>query len=119
VTTVGVPKLAAVLGIVVTFAGGDANAAADYPVFVTVVGHGAVRFRLALGITAPCDSSENRMLFDGWVGVGRYEWITGVRTICIQHTFGALREVDWTESRLVSTVRGRGGKPAEILISTD
>jgi hypothetical protein len=116
---VGARQLAAVLGITASFAGADANAAADYPVFITVVGHGAVRLRLAAGITAPCDSDENRMLFDGWIGVGRYEWITGARTICFQHTYGALREADWTESRIVSTAFGRDGKPQQIVISTD
>jgi hypothetical protein len=119
---VGSRQLAIVLGMTATFGGVDAKAAADHPVFVTVVGHGAVRFRLAAGITAPCDSDENRMLFDGWIGVGRYEWSTGASTICYQHTSGALREVDWSEPRVISTLgsRGRGSsKPPEILISTD
>jgi hypothetical protein len=91
--------------------------------FVTVVGHGAIRFRLAEGRTAPCDSSENRMLFDAWLGPGRYEWRTGADVVCYQHTSGVLRDSDWSQSRIVSTLAGRGRgrplRPAEIVVSTD
>ena len=100
-----------------------ADAEADRPVFVTVVGHGAIRFRLAAGATAPCDSSENRMLLDAWLGPGRYEWGTGANDVCYQHTSGALREADWSESLVVPTAMGRGrGRPTtptEIVVSTD
>jgi hypothetical protein len=115
----GTRQLAILLGIAATFAGADANAAADHPVVFDVVGHGAVRLRLAAGVTAPCDSSENRMLYDGWIGVGRYEWSTGASTICYQHTSGALREVDWSVPRIISTLPPRGQSKTEILISTD
>jgi hypothetical protein len=106
-----------VLGMAASLAAVPADAETDRPVFVVVVGHGAIRLRLAAGITAPCDSTENRMLFDGWVGVGRYALTTRASFVCYEHTSGALREADWSLAQLVATANRRG--PAEIRISTD
>jgi hypothetical protein len=111
--------IAFALGLAAICATGRAEAEADRPVFVTVVGRGAIRLRIAAGVTAPCDSSENRMLFDGWVGPGRYRWETRASFVCYQHTAGALRELDWSESRLVPTTMKRSWRPMEILVSTD
>jgi hypothetical protein len=111
------------LVFVASFAPARADAEADRPMFVTVVGHESIRFRLAIGRTAPCDSSENRMLFDAWLGPGRYEWGTGANLVCYQHTSGVLRESNWSESRVVPTLismgRGWPARPAEIVVSTD
>ena len=98
-------------------AGARAEAGAGRPVFVTIVGQGVIRLRLAVGITAPCNSSENRMLFDGRIGPGRYRWDTGARDICYQHTSRALPDSDWSESRVIPTTTRFG--PPEILLSTD
>ena len=95
-----------------------AEAGADRPVFVTIMGQGVIRLRLAAGVTAPCDSSENRMLFDGRIGPGTYRWETGARDICYQHTSGALPDSDWSESRVISTTM-RAGSPRTIWLSTD
>jgi hypothetical protein len=105
------------LTIAVFTAGAPAEAGADRPVFVTIEGQGVIRLRLAVGITAPCESSENRMLFDGPLGPGRYRWDTGARDICYQHTSRALPDSDWSESRVISTTTR--GRPTEILLSTD
>ena len=94
-----------------------AEAETDRPVFVTIAGQGVISLRLAAGITAPCDSSENRLLFDGRIGPGRYRWDTGARDVCYQHTSRALPDSDWSESRVISTT-WRGG-PREIVLSTD
>jgi len=110
--------IALALGIAASSAAVVAAAETDRPVFVTVVGQGAIRFRLAAGITAPCDSSENRMLFDGWLKPGRYEWGTGVDVVCYQYTSGALRESNWSESRVIGT-RIRHVGPTEIVVSTE
>lgn len=107
------------LGIAATAVTARADPEADRPVFVTVVGHGAIRFRLAIGRTAPCDSPENRMLFDAWLAPGRYEWATGAILVCYQHTSGVLRESDWSTSQIVSTLIGKHYRPAEIVVSTD
>jgi hypothetical protein len=111
--------MAIVLGIVCLAAAYRARGETERPVLVSVVGHGAIRLRLAAGITAPCDSSENRMIFDGWVAPGTYRWDTSANNICYEHTFGALRESDWSTSRVVSTTKRRDGKPCEIVVPTD
>jgi hypothetical protein len=115
---------AIVLGIALSVAPVPADAGADFPVVVTVVGQGAIRLRLAAGRAAPCDSTANRMIFDGWVRVGSYVWTTSSDFVCYEHTSGALREADWSTAQLVPAVghNGRGRTPpgpAEIRISTD
>ena len=109
------------VGIAATSFAARADAQADRPVLVTVVGHGAIRFRLAAGPTAPCDSSENRMLFDGWLRTGKYVFDTGADAVCFQYTSGALREMNWSESQVVLTTTGRRPprRPMEILVPTD
>lgn len=109
--------IALAAGIAVIVAEVPADAEADRPVFVVVTGQGSIRLRLAAGVTSPCDSSENRMLFDGWVAVGRYAWATHAGCVCYQNTSGALRESDWSVARLVPTMTHWG--PPEIQISTD
>jgi hypothetical protein len=115
--------LALALGIAASTTAVPADAGADWPVSIVVVGHGAIRLRLAAGRTMPCDSSSNRMLFDGWVGVGRYEWATGTDVVCFEHTSGALRESDWSGAHLAPTVtrdwRWGPNRPNVIQISTD
>jgi hypothetical protein len=93
------------------------EAGADGPIFVTIVGQGTIRLRIAAGITAPCDSSDNRMIFDGPVAAGRYRWDTGAKDICYQHTTRALPDSNWSESQVIST-RWRGG-PRELVLSTE
>jgi hypothetical protein len=110
--------VALALGIAASSATALAAAETDRPVFVTVVGQGAIRFRLAAGITAPCDSSENRMLFDGWLKPGRYEWGTGADVVCYQYTSGALRESNWSESRVIGTLVRHVGT-TKIVLSTE
>ena len=105
-------------GTALSGASAAASDETDRPVFVDVVGHGAIRLRLAAGVTAPCDSAENRMLFDGWVSVGRHGWATGADFICYQYTSGDLRESNWSVPRLLPT-RIRHVGTTVIPISTD
>jgi hypothetical protein len=105
------------LGIAASAVAVTADAGAEFPVYVVVTGHGAIRVRLAAGYVSPCDSSENRLLFDGWLGVGTYVWETGTDFVCFQHTSGALREQDWSAPLLIPTVWKK--KPARIPVSTD
>jgi hypothetical protein len=110
--------MALAFGIAANCTAAVAGAGTDRPVYVTVVGHGAIRFRLAVGPMSPCDSPDNRMLYDGWLQPGRYEWSTGAGLVCFQNTSGAFRESDWSESRIVPTwIRRRGA--TQIVVSTD
>jgi hypothetical protein len=119
-------RLVLALGIAgaCSFARADAGAEdrLDRPVYVTVVGHGFIRFRLSAGVVAPCDSLDDRMLFDGSLAPGRYAFSTGAWSVCYQHTSGALREVDWSTARIQPTVLGDkyGHRcPARIVVLTD
>jgi hypothetical protein len=84
------------------------QAAAERPVFVTVTGQNAIGFRLALGVTAPCDSSENRMMFDGTLPPGQYMFETASELVCYQYTSAAFPPSDWSSPRVVATRIRRG-----------
>jgi hypothetical protein len=86
-----------------------AEAGAERPVFVTVTGQSAIGFRLALGRTAPCDSSENRMMFDGTLRPGRYAFETTSEVVCYQYTSAAFPASDWSTPQIASTVVARHG----------
>jgi hypothetical protein len=87
----------------------SAQAGAERPVFVTVTGQSAIGFRLALGRTAPCDSSENRMLFDGTLMPGRYRFETASEIVCYQSTSASFPTSDWSAPQITSTVVTRHG----------
>jgi len=71
------------------------------PVYVSVVGSGSIRVRVAAGDIVPCDSSSNLPLFDGRMSAGTTtELQSPYGCICEQHTHGAFREVDWTPSQI-------------------
>lgn len=81
---------------------GDARAQPwSVPVYVSVVGSGSIRVRVAAGDTVPCDSSRNAPLFDGLMSAGTTTQLQSpYACICEQHTHGAFREVDWTTSQI-------------------
>ncbi len=91
--------LIAVLGLATS----DVRAEPQYsvPVYVTVVGTGSIRLRMAAGSTVPCDSSSNVGLYDGWVSAGR-TWLVQSpwSCVCEQHTSGAFRETDFSPSQI-------------------
>jgi hypothetical protein len=83
------------------------RAGAERPVYVTVTGQTAIRFRLAIGRTAPCDSTENRMMFDGTLAPGRYTFETGSEVVCYQYTSAAFPSSEWSVPQVMPT-RMRG-----------
>jgi len=103
----------------------DAHAEPLAPIYVTVVGQGAVRVLLAAGVVAPCDSSDNEPVYDGWLAPGRYRFYLASRSVCMQHTFGEFRDAGgaWSTPAILPTAfaRRRRGQlvPFEIRISTD
>jgi hypothetical protein len=85
------------------------HAGTNRPVYVEVTGQSAIRFRLALGQAAPCDSSEDRMLFDGVLPPGKYVFETGSETVCYQHTYPDFPAVGWSVAQVMPTrIRRRG-----------
>jgi hypothetical protein len=113
--------LALGVAIASSFVVGRGDAQTDRPIFVTIVGHGAIRFRLAGGPVAPCDSADNHMLFDGWLEPGKYAFATGSDVVCYQYTSGAFREANWSTSRVAATTAGTKTRrwPLAIEVSTD
>ena len=92
-----------------------AQAGAERPVYVTVTGQTAIRFRLALGGTAPCDSSENRVMFDGTLPPGQYTFETASEVVCYQYTSAAFPASEWSVPRVMPT-RIRHGGPLTLTI---
>lgn len=72
------------------------QAGAERPVFVTVTGQTAIGFRLAVGRTAPCDSTENRMMFDGTLPPGQHTFETGSEVVCYRYTSAAFPTAEWS-----------------------
>ena len=102
----------------------DLRAAPVVPVYVAVEGQGAIRVRLTAGVVAPCDSSSDDPVYDGWLAPGRYVFYTPSWNVCMQHTFGVSREGEWSTPVILPTVqaigwRRRGRKPLEITLSTE
>jgi hypothetical protein len=82
---------------------------AERPVFVTVTGQTAIRFRLAVGRTAPCDSTENRMMFDGTLPPGQYTFDTRSEVVCYEYTSAAFPTSEWSVPRVMPTRIPHGG----------
>ena len=85
-------------------------------VVVTVGSSGPRRVQISEGLTAPCDSGQNRMLFEGRLAAGEtFRGNVGGDCICIRNTFGAFRDVDRTVSGFACrprVCRGRICRPA-------
>jgi hypothetical protein len=78
-------------------------------VTITVVGHGEIRLIVADGASRPCDASDNRVLFDGHVDAGHeIELRSTTGSVCVDHTYGSLRESQWAGASIWS---GMGAWP--------
>jgi hypothetical protein len=81
----------------------QADVTPPVPVTVTVVGRGEIRLVVADGASRPCDASDNRRPFDGHVRAGdeiKLSSTTG--SVCVDHTFGSLRESQWAGASIWS-----------------
>lgn len=88
--------LAVINGIAVLVSS-DAKADTPCPVVVTMSGRASVRIQLAEGNTIPCDSSHNRMLFDGWItpGSALNTQINGA-CVCVCNTVDSFPRNGWS-----------------------
>lgn len=84
------------------------DAQALHPVFVTIEGHGAIRFRLS-------------GLFDGRLEPGTYSFLTPASAVCYSFTSGAFREINWSTEQCAPTVVDARFKPrpVHIIVRTD
>ena len=86
------------------------------PVVITIRGDRAVRVLVSEGLTRPCESRENRPMFDRLMGPGEVARASiGSDCICIQHTSPSFPSSDWATPGLVCrprVCRGRVCRPA-------
>jgi hypothetical protein len=95
--------------IALTSTGGSATE--PTPVVVTVNGDARIRVEISEGITMPCDSSNDRRLFDGTLGPGEsFRTAIAGECICIRNTRPPFRETDWTTPGLACKKRVCRGK---------
>lgn len=92
------------------------RASESAPVVLTSASSVEVRVQLAEGLTAPCDSGNNRMLFDGRLAPGAtFRASIGGDCVCIRSTSASFPNSKWTTSGLKCrprTCRGRVCRPA-------
>ena len=103
-----------VMGITMAPSALRANESAT--VVVAMAGNAEVRVQVSEGLTKPCDSENNRLLFDGRLKPGEsFRTTIASDCICVRHTSAAFRRVDWTMSGLACRRRicqGRICRPA-------
>jgi len=81
---------------------GHADADVVTPIEITMLGPGAVRIRVASGITFPCDSGDNRRLIEGKFEAGSVvRATTPGHCVCFQQTFEPFSDTDWSASAQV------------------
>lgn len=100
--------------ITTTVSGLRANESAA--VVITSTSSVDVRVQLAEGVTAPCDSSNNRMLLDGRLAAGAtFRTAIAGYCVCIRFTSASFPNTEWSTSGLKCrprVCRGRVCRPA-------
>lgn len=87
------------------------SGSAPAPVVVTQRGPARVRVQVSEGLTRPCDSSEDKMLFDGWLAHGEtFRGAIEGDCVCIRHTRDTFPNADWTTPGLACRPRTCVGK---------
>jgi hypothetical protein len=106
--------MACLCAIGLTSAGGRATE--PTPVVITMGGNARLRVQVSEGLTMPCDSLNDRALFDGHLSPGEtFQTTIAGECICIRSTMAPFRDVDWTTPGLVCrkrVCRGRVCRPA-------
>ncbi len=116
-----VPFLLAALAVPVRSTRADPNDAT--PVVVIVVGTGEIRVMVSDGASRPCDASTNQMLFNGHVEAGGDVTVTSLTgSVCVDHTYGEMRESQWAGATIWSgstTWPGANAPAIRGKVSTD
>lgn len=93
----------------------NGSATAPAQVVVSVKSTKKIRVQLSEGSTLPCDSRDNKMLFDSTLGNGQgFQGTTDLGCICVRHTSDAFPQAGWSESKMVcrpKTCKGKVCKP--------
>ncbi|MBX3187979.1 MAG: hypothetical protein KF819_13230 [Labilithrix sp.] len=106
---------AAALGLGLILADERADADGVAPVHVSLAGTRRVRVQITEGGTLPCDSADNRKLFDGFMSPGEtFHGRTAGECVCVRNTRPPFTNVDWSTSQLACrprVCRGRVCRP--------
>jgi len=91
------------------------------PINLAVVGQGAIRVRLAAGVTTPCSSSNDKPIFDGSLTPGQYVFRTAAPSGCVEHTFGQFRDNQWSSPLILATLveTRNGSRLLNVTLSTE
>ncbi len=85
------------------------------PVIVSVQSAKKLKVQIAEGNTMPCDSFQNRMLFNSTMGSGESTLgNTEALCLCVRHTTDAFPQGGWSDSKMVcrpKTCKGKVCKP--------
>ena len=100
-----------------------ADAGLTVPVTITIVGHGEIRLVVADGASLPCDASDNRVLINDRVRAGDEIKLSSTKgSVCVDHTYGSLRESQWAGPSIWSGRATWPGGPEAVIhgtVSTD
>jgi hypothetical protein len=87
-------------------------------VIVKVLGHGTIRLLVGDGASRPCDGSGNKVLFSSHAKAGDViKLASSAGSVCVDHTYGSLRESQWAGGSIWSGARGFGPRPEETVLS--
>jgi hypothetical protein len=92
------------------------------PVKISVIGTGEIRILVADGASRPCDASGNKVLLSEHVKAGdEIELTSFTGSICVDHTYGEMRESEWAGPEIWSGVTWPGAPASAIRgnVSTD
>jgi hypothetical protein len=77
----------------------DADDNPPAPIVMTVMSSKRVHVQLSEGRHQPCDSRDNRMLVDGWMGpTDVFRGTTREECVCVRHTTDAFPRSGFTSS---------------------
>ena len=95
-------RRAAIVVTMLAFGGlAGASEQGSAPVVVTMQSRGRVRVQVSEGVTMPCDSFDDRMIFDGMLGPNEsYRSSIASRCVCVRHTTDSFPRIEWRTSQL-------------------
>ena len=73
------------------------------PVLVHSRGPKAIQVEVADGSVMPCDSTDNRLLYRGWLSLGSTLTLASSGTVCFRQTYDDFPETNWSTSRTLTS----------------
>jgi hypothetical protein len=121
-TALWLPFLLTAMVVPMRNAPADPDEPEPTPVSISVAGTGEIRIMVADGASRPCDASGNKMLLSEHVKAGTEIKLSSKSgSICVDHTYGEMRESEWAGASIWSGVAWPGAPVSAIrgTVSTD